>query len=146
MTTFLIGHNIMTTFLILCCPSFAAKTALTHLSMDSTRPMEVYCSIWLQDFSSISFRSCKLWSGASIDWTCLFSTSHRCFIGLRSGEYGELIVFLKPFLNHFSFVALAAFTLQVLMHRYDLLTIYMILWPVYLHSLYTWLVSDMCLH
>jgi len=33
-------------------------------------------------------KSCKLWGGASMDRTCLFSTSHRCSFGLRSGEFG----------------------------------------------------------
>jgi len=34
------------------------------------------------------FWSPVLRSGASMDQTCLFSTSHRCLFGLRSGEFG----------------------------------------------------------
>ncbi|KAF7651609.1 hypothetical protein LDENG_00107270 [Lucifuga dentata] len=56
--------------------------------MDSTRPLKVSCSIWHQDVSSRSFKSCKLRGGASMDWTCLSSTSHRRSIRLRSGEFG----------------------------------------------------------
>jgi len=83
--------------------------ALTRRGMDSTRPLKVCCGIWQQDVSSRSFKSCKLRGGASMDRTCLFSTSHRCLIGFRSGEFGgqhlKLVVLLKPFLNHFCFVA-----------------------------------------
>lgn len=35
-----------------------------------------------------SFESCKFWSGVSKDLTCLSSTSHRCLIRFRSGEFG----------------------------------------------------------
>ena len=69
-------------------PPFAAKTALTRWGMDSTRPLKVCCGIWHQDVSSRSFKSCMLQGGASMDWICLSSTSHRCSIGLRSGEFG----------------------------------------------------------
>ena len=74
--------------------------------------LKVCCGIWHQDVSSRSFKSCKLQGGASMDQTCLSSTSHRCMIGLRSGEFGGkvntsplVVVLLKPFLNHFCFVA-----------------------------------------
>ena len=45
-----------------------------------------------------------------MDWTCLSSTSHRCSIGLRSGEFRSqhlkiVVVLLKPFLNQLCFVA-----------------------------------------
>ena len=81
-------------------PLFAAKTALTRWGMDSTRPLKVCCCILHQDVSNLSFKSCKLWGGASTDWTGLSSTSHRWSIGLRSGEFGgpsqhlKLIVWL----------------------------------------------------
>ena len=51
-------------------------------------PLKVCCGIWHQDVSSRSFKSCKLRGGASVDWTCLTCTSHRCSIGLRSGKFG----------------------------------------------------------
>ena len=70
-------------------PPFAAKTALTHWIVDSTRPMKVCCGIWHQHLSRRSFKSCKVWVGASMDWICLASTSHRCSIGLRSGDPKE---------------------------------------------------------
>ena len=92
----------MTTCLILCRSPFAAKTAQTHRGTESTRPLKMCCGIWHQDVSSRSFKSCKLWGGASIDRTCLSSASHRCSIGLRSGEFGACAFALQtipePFL------------------------------------------------
>ena len=67
-------------------PPFSAKTALTRKGMDSTTPLNV-CSKML----AASFKPCKLWGGASMDGTCLSSTSHRCSIGLRSEESGGQI-------------------------------------------------------
>ncbi|XP_051801618.1 vascular endothelial growth factor C isoform X3 [Acanthochromis polyacanthus] len=61
--------------------------ALTCQDMDSTRPLKVCCGIWHQDVSR-SFEACKLRGVASMKWTCLSSTSHRCSIGLRFGEFG----------------------------------------------------------
>ena len=61
---------------------------LTCQSTESIRPLKVCCGIWHQDVSSRSFKSCKLQGGASVDLTFLSSTSHRCLIGLRSGEFG----------------------------------------------------------
>ncbi|KAK3554138.1 hypothetical protein QTP70_019066, partial [Hemibagrus guttatus] len=56
--------------------------------MDSTRSLKVCYDIWHQDISSRSFNSCKLRGGASMYPPCLSSTSHRCSMGLRSGEFG----------------------------------------------------------
>ena len=69
-------------------PPFAAKTALTRKGMDSTTRLNVCCGVSLHDISSRSFKSCRVQGGASMDWTCLSSTSHRCSIGLRSEEFG----------------------------------------------------------
>lgn len=46
-----------------------------------------YCAIWHQDVSSRFCKSCKLRGGDSMDGTCLSSTSHRCGIGMRYGEF-----------------------------------------------------------
>ena len=107
-----IRHNIMTTCLILCwsrwvravlvAKGVAAKTALTHQGMDSSRPLEVCFGIWHQDVSSRFFKSSKLQGGASVDQTCLSSTSHRSSIRLRSGEFGGQVNTsnLSCFSNH----------------------------------------------
>ena len=83
-----IRHTIMTTCLIIVGLPFAAKTALTHWDMDSTRPLKVCCGIWHQVVSSRSFKSCKLRDGASVDWTHLSSTPHRHSIVLKYEEFG----------------------------------------------------------
>ena len=78
--------------------------------MDSTRSLKVCCGIWHQDVGSRSFRSCKLWGGASMDWTCLSNTSHRSSTGLRSGEFGgqvntsNSLLCSSNHLDHFCFV------------------------------------------
>lgn len=36
--------------------------------MDCTKPLKVRCGIWHQDDGNRSFRSCKLWAGAPMDW------------------------------------------------------------------------------
>ncbi|KAK3570962.1 hypothetical protein QTP86_031236, partial [Hemibagrus guttatus] len=84
--------------------------ATNRRGMDSTRSPKVCCCIWHQDASSRSFKSCKFRGEASMDRTCLSSTSHRYSIGLRSGEFGGqhlklVVVVIKPFLKHFCFVA-----------------------------------------
>lgn len=56
--------------------------------MDTTRPLKLCCGILHQDVSSRTFRSCKLWGGASMDQTCLSSISHRWSTRLRSGQFG----------------------------------------------------------
>lgn len=38
--------------------------------------------------ASRSGKSCKLPAGAAADWTSCSSISHRCSVGLRSGEFG----------------------------------------------------------
>lgn len=81
-------------------PSCSCKTALICQSMDSMRPLKMSCGIWHQDFSTGYFKFCKLQGGISMDWTCLFSSSHRCCIELRSGEYRKVAAFLM--LKHFS--------------------------------------------
>lgn len=90
-----IRHNFMTTCLILG----GSRSDI----LESTGPLKVCCGIWCQDVNNRSFKSCKL----RLDR--LFSTSHRCMIGLRSGEFWtankllKLVVVLhKPFLNHFA--------------------------------------------
>lgn len=55
----------------------AAKTALTRQGMESTRPPKVHCGIWHKAIGCRSFRSCKLWDGASID-----KTAHTTDAGL----------------------------------------------------------------
>ena len=59
--------------------------------MDSTRRLKVCCGIWHQDVSSRSFKSCKFRGGASMDRTCLSSTSNRCSLGSKSGEYSVCV-------------------------------------------------------
>ena len=75
-------------FLICCWSSMSRQNCSDRRGMDSTRPLKVSCGIWHHDASSRSFKSCKLRGEASMDRTCLSSTSHRCSIGLRSGEFG----------------------------------------------------------
>lgn len=85
-------------------PSVTAKAALTHLDMDSARPLKVFSGIWLHDVSSRSFNSCN----SSVDRTCLSSKSHRCSTRLRSGEFGGQVDIINPLLcssNRSCFVA-----------------------------------------
>ncbi|MCJ8742356.1 hypothetical protein PDJAM_G00081160 [Pangasius djambal] len=63
------------------------QMSLTRQGMDSTTPLKVCCGIWHQAINSRSFKSCKLQAGASMDRTCLSSTSHRRSIRLSSGEF-----------------------------------------------------------
>lgn len=66
-----------------------------------------YTYIWWylhQDISRSSFKSCKWQGGATMDWTGLSSSSHICFIELRSGEFGDqtlelFAMFFKVFLK-----------------------------------------------
>ncbi len=90
----------------------AAKTALMHQGMDSTRPLSVSCSIWQQDISSISFKSCTLygeppWIGfvhpahpidAQLDWDLgnLKATSTPWTV---AGVAGALSCWKRPLLS-----------------------------------------------
>ena len=47
--------------------------------MESSRSLKVCCGIWHPEVSIRSYKSCKLWSGASMDLTCSSSTSHKMF-------------------------------------------------------------------
>ncbi|KAG9351058.1 hypothetical protein JZ751_024948 [Albula glossodonta] len=84
-----VGANIH--YRVHSCKQTAAPrlhATLKRRGMASTRPLKVCGGIWHQDISSRSFKSCKMRGGASMDRTCLSSPSHRCSIGLRSGEFG----------------------------------------------------------
>lgn len=63
------------------CP---AQRALIHQSLYSIRPLQVCCGIWSQNVRRRSFKSCKMQGEATMNRTCLFSTSHSCLIRLRS--------------------------------------------------------------
>ncbi|XP_067281495.1 single-strand DNA endonuclease ASTE1 isoform X2 [Pseudorasbora parva] len=49
-------------------------------------PYKMSCCIREQDVSSRSFKFCRLRGGAIVDHTFWSNTSHRCSVGLRSGE------------------------------------------------------------
>lgn len=63
----LIKHHIIRTCLILCRSLFCCHTALRYLAMGSTRPLKVSVGV------------------------CLSSTSHRCLLGLRFGEFRDQV-------------------------------------------------------
>ncbi len=73
-----------------------------------TPTLNVSWGLWHQDISSRSYKSYRLWGGASVDWICWSSSSNRCSIWLKSGEFGNheantlnTFMFLKQFLKHF---------------------------------------------
>ncbi|KAK3535361.1 hypothetical protein QTP70_010077 [Hemibagrus guttatus] len=79
---------------------YSSDTALSHRDMDSTRSLKVCCGIWYQDASNRSFKSCKLRGRAfrNFDWIEIWGI-------LRPSQHLKLVVLIKPFLNHFCFVA-----------------------------------------
>lgn len=67
-------------------------------------------------------KSCKLQGRSSMDLTCLFSISHRCPTGLKSGEFGD----------QFNTLTLSCSSNQILLHS----NLFAAMWPHIQQTLY----------
>ncbi len=86
---FWIDHLWMTVFIV--CKHEPNHVVCTVMVQDEymyryTPTLNVSWGLWHQDISSRSYKSYRLWGGASVDWICWSSSSNRCSIWLKSGE------------------------------------------------------------